>query len=445
MIKHIIAILLFFVTASVFSQKKITMKKENGVYTLPCKVNGINMKFIFDTGASNVTISLTEAKFLIKQGLLSEKDFITKQDYEIADGNIIEGTIINIKTIEIDGLILHNVEASIIHNQNAPLLLGQTALSKLGVISIDGNILTIENAKTTDIIEFEKTFNLFKNDINSMIFKDSIVEISYTVDFGIYNDFSYAIVGVEKIIKTSEEETSKVFIIPFNKIGKMKISHLNNEKTNSNITAITLNSKADGTFLVMENEKKEEENSFVFFLNSDIAGEKIITNIKSLMKINQEIINQKIDSLYKEDIEETFDWIKEKISLWEFSGIGIDFDYSIDLIKQKNGGFALKGILNQKIKNEKHTFFVPLNKMINIRFKKIETGNQSENMTVMIFTAENDEMAYKYDGKKTTAFPIMLNSNMENDDMENRFFKAFQNLITINDKIIKEKDIVEKF
>jgi len=43
------------------------MEKVNGVYTIPCKVNGIDMRFILDTGASNVTISLTEAKFLIKQ------------------------------------------------------------------------------------------------------------------------------------------------------------------------------------------------------------------------------------------------------------------------------------------------------------------------------------------------------------------------------------------
>ena len=45
------------------------MKKINGVYQIPCKVNGIPMNFIFDTGATDVTISLVEAKFLIKQGL----------------------------------------------------------------------------------------------------------------------------------------------------------------------------------------------------------------------------------------------------------------------------------------------------------------------------------------------------------------------------------------
>ena len=61
-----------------FSQKVIEMKYENGIYTIPCKVNGVPMKFIFDTGASDVSISLTEAKFLIKQGLLSDKEELVK-------------------------------------------------------------------------------------------------------------------------------------------------------------------------------------------------------------------------------------------------------------------------------------------------------------------------------------------------------------------------------
>ena len=117
----------------------IKMTKKGGVYEIPCKINGTSMEFIFDTGASDITISLTEAMFLYKQGTLTDDDFLGTQQYQIANGAIEEGTIINLSTVEIGGRILHNVKASTIHNMEAPLLLGQSALSKYGIISIDYN------------------------------------------------------------------------------------------------------------------------------------------------------------------------------------------------------------------------------------------------------------------------------------------------------------------
>mgnify|MGYP002776377742 CR=1 FL=1 len=62
--KVIFSFFLFFMAANIFSQTVIIMNKENGVYTVPCKINGLSLKFIFDTGASDVSISLTEAMFL---------------------------------------------------------------------------------------------------------------------------------------------------------------------------------------------------------------------------------------------------------------------------------------------------------------------------------------------------------------------------------------------
>lgn len=142
-ILYIILISSFF--NIIYSQKVIEMNNINGIYQIPCKVNGIPMNFIFDTGASDVTISLTEAKFLLKQGLLDKTDFIENIKYEIANGDIIEGTKINLKTIDIGGVILNNISASVINKQNSPLLLGQSALSKLGQYSINGNQLIINN------------------------------------------------------------------------------------------------------------------------------------------------------------------------------------------------------------------------------------------------------------------------------------------------------------
>tara|TARA_R110001606_G_scaffold94276_1_gene209193 strand:+ start:752 stop:2113 length:1362 start_codon:yes stop_codon:yes gene_type:complete len=142
--KRILAVFLFFfIVFNVHSQKVIFMDYENGVYKIACKVNGIPMKFILDTGASDVSISSTEANFLLKQGLLTKDDIKGSVEYQIANGEIKEGTKIVIREISIHGLLLKNIEASIVHSQNAPLLLGQSAISKLGMIQLEGSKLVI--------------------------------------------------------------------------------------------------------------------------------------------------------------------------------------------------------------------------------------------------------------------------------------------------------------
>ena len=118
-------------------QSVVKMRQENGVYFVPCKINDVEMEFVFDTGASDITISLTEAMFLYKQHKLSDKDIKGSEYYQIADGSISEGTIINLKEVTIGGRTLKNVKASVVHNAEAPLLLGQSALSRFGKISID--------------------------------------------------------------------------------------------------------------------------------------------------------------------------------------------------------------------------------------------------------------------------------------------------------------------
>jgi aspartyl protease family protein len=118
-------------------ETSVKMRKADGVYYVPCKINGTEMEFIFDTGASDITMSLTEAIFLYKQGKLSDDDFIGRQQYQIADGSIHEGTVVILRKVQIGNWELSNIQASIVDNMEAPLLLGQSALAKFGKISID--------------------------------------------------------------------------------------------------------------------------------------------------------------------------------------------------------------------------------------------------------------------------------------------------------------------
>lgn len=123
---------------------KIYMRKENGVFLVPIKVNGLSLDFIFDTGASSICLSSVEAMVMLRQGKISQEDIVGQQQFMDATGEISVGTIIRLRTVEIGGIELTDVEATVVDNIQAPLLLGQTALEKFGKVTIDYNASTIE-------------------------------------------------------------------------------------------------------------------------------------------------------------------------------------------------------------------------------------------------------------------------------------------------------------
>ena len=116
---------------------EIPFTKESGVYKVKCQINGLPLHFVFDTGASDVTLSMTEASFMMKNGYLPGNDVIGSQRYMDADGDISVGTVINLKDVNFGGQTLKNVRASVVRNQKDPLLLGQSVLGRLGKIEID--------------------------------------------------------------------------------------------------------------------------------------------------------------------------------------------------------------------------------------------------------------------------------------------------------------------
>lgn len=115
----------------------LTMEKENGVYKIPVLVNGIEMSFIFDTGAGLISISNIEASFMYKSGKLNSEDILGEGKFSDANGDISVGTIINLKEIAIGDRKIYNIQASVVNNSKAPLLFGQSALEKFGKVSID--------------------------------------------------------------------------------------------------------------------------------------------------------------------------------------------------------------------------------------------------------------------------------------------------------------------
>ena len=126
------------------AQVSIIMEEDGGVYKIPCLVNGAKMKLVFDTGASTVCLSESMAEYLLENDYLSKDDFIGAGKSVVADGRVVNNLHLIIRDIEISGLHIMNVEAVVIEGQKAPLLLGQSAISKLGTITINGRTLIVE-------------------------------------------------------------------------------------------------------------------------------------------------------------------------------------------------------------------------------------------------------------------------------------------------------------
>ena len=121
--------------------------KDGGICKVKCQINGLPLHFVFDTGACDVSISLVEANFMMKNGYLSSSDVIGSQRFVDANGDISVGTVINLKSVDFGDFNLKNVRASVVRNQKAPLLLGQSVLNRLGRIEIDNRsqVLRISN------------------------------------------------------------------------------------------------------------------------------------------------------------------------------------------------------------------------------------------------------------------------------------------------------------
>ena len=126
-------------TATKHGVSEIAFTRTGGVTQVPCTINGLPLHFVFDTGASDVSLSSVEAQFMFKNGYLKPTDVIGRRAYLTASGDVVEGTTVRLRSVTFGGLTLDNVRASITHSQDAPLLLGQSVLSRLGKVEIDNH------------------------------------------------------------------------------------------------------------------------------------------------------------------------------------------------------------------------------------------------------------------------------------------------------------------
>jgi len=222
--KLFFSLLLTFYCLISNGQSVVQLENDGGVYKVPCIVNGLRLKLIFDTGASSVSISQSVALMMLENDYLSVNDIKGTSQSQVADGRIVDHTIINLKKVQIGDKVLTNVEAVVIHGQDAPLLFGQSALKKLGRYSISGDklILGTETSKKTldkngnkralyKVLSEEYdlgTFEQFANDIEDDVKRKKLYDaIKDEYDVSDFDSFTLYLLGDN----LSEEEIDHLF------------------------------------------------------------------------------------------------------------------------------------------------------------------------------------------------------------------------------------------
>jgi aspartyl protease family protein len=120
------------------SSSSIKLKKNNGVYEIPAELNGVlKINFIFDSGASDTSISPDIALTLIKTGTIKTEDWLEGQYYSFANGSSAKSERFILREVKIGDKTIKNVTCRIANNINAPMLLGQSVLRKFGKYTFD--------------------------------------------------------------------------------------------------------------------------------------------------------------------------------------------------------------------------------------------------------------------------------------------------------------------
>ena len=118
-------------------QTAVYLKKSGGTFVVPVIINdAIQMPFIVDSGASDVSLPAEVVTVLVRTGTISDKDFLGKQTYRLADGSTVPSPTFRIRSLRVGDRVLENVTGSVAPGSGG-LLLGQSFLSRFRSWSID--------------------------------------------------------------------------------------------------------------------------------------------------------------------------------------------------------------------------------------------------------------------------------------------------------------------
>jgi predicted aspartyl protease len=124
----------------------VSLKNDRGVLTVPVRINGaLTLDFVVDSGAADVSIPADVVSTLIRTGTLRQTDVVGERTYVLVDGSKVPSQISTIRSLQIGGHTIANVEGSIA-SANATPLLGQSFLDHFRSWKIGNarNVLVLE-------------------------------------------------------------------------------------------------------------------------------------------------------------------------------------------------------------------------------------------------------------------------------------------------------------
>ena len=115
----------------------VPMVAESGTFVVPVRINDqITLKFVIDSGASDVSVPADVVMTLLRTGTITDADFLGTQKYRMADGSSVPSQQFVIRSLKVGDRTLNDVTGSIAPVEGG-LLLGQSFLRRFKSWSID--------------------------------------------------------------------------------------------------------------------------------------------------------------------------------------------------------------------------------------------------------------------------------------------------------------------
>ncbi len=111
----------------------------DGHFYIETQINQVPVKFMVDTGASDITLSLADAR---RVGLQPENLSYSKS-YHTANG-VILGAPVVLEKMTVGPILLHHIPASVNRADMGTSLLGMEFFRHLRGFSVDGDVLTLK-------------------------------------------------------------------------------------------------------------------------------------------------------------------------------------------------------------------------------------------------------------------------------------------------------------
>jgi len=116
---------------------EVRLENHGGIYVVPVRINeALTLRFIVDSGASDVLIPADVVLTLARTGTIADDDFIGDQSYTLGDGSTVKSARFVLRELQVGDQVIRNVPASIGRVESVPLL-GQSFLSRFSTWTLD--------------------------------------------------------------------------------------------------------------------------------------------------------------------------------------------------------------------------------------------------------------------------------------------------------------------